>query len=281
MQFRSRFVSQKTVDTLVALVVSACVCAALAVTIHYISILFPTGARADWDEIYVPATNLWARGGNPYDVTGFFSAPWMLPVFWMIQKVGGGFAYEIWLSLVFIAWAFVARRMGAHALETVLFLLSPSVLFGLHVANYESVSLAGMFIPGPVGLLLLAVKPNLNIGTMAFRAKSYRDVAFVLLCLAVSFLLYGLWPLRGASLLNVFWNMSPFPYLVPAGIVLAILAYRKRDIRYAIPVGLCFSPYFAMYSLALVGVALLRNRLALGLFVAAQWLYVVYGALSH
>jgi hypothetical protein len=93
-------------------------------------------------------------------------------------------------------------------------------------------------------------------------------------CPRCSASLYG--PCRQAAQLDdAVWNASPWPYAIPLGIALLVVALRRRNQRAAMGAGPCLSPFLSYHSLSVVMLGLVTfDRIAVAMCVLS-WLPTV------
>ena len=184
-----------------------------------------------------------------------------------------------------------AIRLGAKPLGMALILLSPPVWFGIRQANIEWIPMFGFALPPPIGLLLLATKPQTGFAVgifwlfEAWRAGGLHKViqlcAPLTIAAVVSFAMYGFWPshlLAAQTLVTGSFNASFFPYSLPAGLVLLFTAIKSRRMEWAMGASPCLSPYVVFYSWGSAFLALVRKPQQLAIAVMATWLIAVVQA---
>lgn len=248
-------------------------------------------AGVDWSDTFYPAIRAVGRGLSPYEAApSFFMAPWallpMLPLAWLPESIGR----VIMLLAGLAVYAFVAHRLsGGHTWSVVVFLLSPLVLDGLYNGNVDYLPILGFVLPPQIGLFFVVLKPHIGLGVGLFwLVEAWRDGGAVRvmkifgpvgLALAVSFLLYGLWPLRFSQLLGVSgsWNSSLWPMSLPVGLALLVAAFRSRTMQPAMAAAPCLSPYLVLHSWVTGLVAILDRPLELTAAVVGLW---IFGALT-
>lgn len=202
----------------------------------------------DYENVYRPAIQAWINGANPYTVFGFYNPTWVLallaPLGLLPVELGRFLFFAISLGLLlFVTW-----RLKAHPVGQIAVVLSPLAFDSLVWGNIESIVLLGLVLPLPVGLILLALKPQMTWGAMAwliYRAWKKKELFRSILPLGVitlgSWWLYGFYPMiwqRYSSEAGL--NFSFFPYLLPLGLVLLWRAFQTHRLGYA----LAASPMF-------------------------------------
>jgi hypothetical protein len=189
----------------------------------------------------------------------------------------------ILLSLV--AFAYTAYRLGASRLSIVFFLLSPLVMHGLLNGNIDALVVLGFILPPQIGLFFVLIKPQIGIAVAAYwlietireqRMRGFFIVFGPILSVSLaSFLVFGLWPLRFGEEIDLWWNASLWPASIPVGLVLLVVAVRRRRIEYAMAASPCFSPYVLFHAWvgALLGVVAQTSETIAA--VLGLWLLVI------
>jgi len=255
MVIRSRVIPSRTILTVAVLGI------AIVVLIGAAAVYLPPGI--DWHLTLRPSILSLLTTSSPYTATPlapFAGAPWglwiLLPVALLPEPIGR--AVLLFISLA--ALIFSARRLGARPFGATIFVLSPPILHCLLNANLDWMPVLGFVLPPPIGLFLLAVKPQMGSVVAIFwlveawRRGRWREVLKVFgpitLALGLSLLIYGLWPLNALFIFksSQTWNASLWPASIPVGLALAWAALRKREIRFAMAASPCLSPYVLFHS---------------------------------
>lgn len=236
----------------------------------------------NWTGSFYPAGRAILEGHNPYATHGFFNPPWLLlllaPLTLLPEQVGR----LVLVAMAFAAYLYLIHRAAASRRAVTAFLLSFPVLFTAVEVNLDSFVLMGLLLAGQLGLFLLMLKPQAGVGIALFwlveawRAGGWRKVvrlfAPIVVAFLLSFTLFGNWFVSAGYLQSSSWNTSPFPFAVPVGLGLIAHALRRRDIRFAIPASLCFSPYVGLGSWSLALYPLVQEETALIAVSAGTWL---------
>jgi len=254
----------------------------LALPLMYVGL--PVGL--DWRDTYRPAALAVLDGQSPYSVEIYYAAPWaawLLAPFALLPYALGRLATFL---LGLGAFGFIAWRTGAKPIAMVIFLCSAGVVGCLNNGNVEWMPLLGIVCPPPLGLILLAVKPQVGIGLGVYwgitiwREQGLKRLALtvtpVTVLLLISFLLYGPWPLRfGQTLAWSMDNTALGMHAVFIGVVLLVRALRTRDDRMALAAGPFLSPYVLQFTWSACLVRLLDHPWELAAAVAALWVPVL------
>jgi hypothetical protein len=261
------------------------------------SYALPAPLGIDWRLTYRPAALALWRGDNPYNPAiapeaPFFAAPWallpLLPLTLLPVEIGR-VVVMVGGMLVF---AYTAWRLGANPLTLAAFLLSPPVMHCVVNANIEWLPLLGFVLPPAAGLFFVAIKPQTGLAVAIFwliegwRNGGWRRVvkifAPVTVAFLVSFLLYGLWPLRMTQVLGyaASFNSSLWPGAVPVGLALIATALQKRAIKYAIAASPCLSPYVLLHTWSSTMLSLVGQPLQLVIVVVGWWVVLAISMLA-
>ena len=264
----------------------------LGVVVAALSALFfwmPYGI--DWHWTYRPAALAVLGGESPYSVEIYYAAPWaawlLIPIAVLPTMVGRVAIFLLGVA----AYTYTAWKLGARRGPSLLFLCSTAVIGCLINGNIEWMALLGIVCPPWLGLILLAVKPQVGAGLGVYwlvtiwREHGFKKVILtftpVTVLLIVSVLLYGLWPLRFSQ--TVAWSTSNgtlFPYGIILGVVILAEALRRRHSRAALASGPFFSPYVLSFTwIAMLAYLLDRPRL-LAVAVVVLWIPTLLEAFS-
>jgi hypothetical protein len=241
----------------------------------------------DWECVYRPASRDLVLTGNPYRIAGegFLNAPWVLlpliPLAFLPVNIG----YAILTVVGLGCFAYAAYKFGARPIALAAFILSPPVIHSLLQGNIDWLILLGFVLPPQLGLLLVAIKPQMGSVVAlfwlveAFRKGGWREAVRVFwpvtVALLISFLIYGLWPLHFERELNHWWNASLFPASIPVGVGLLVASLRKRSIGYAMGASPCLSPYVLLHAWSGALMAIVSLPYETLAVVAALWGWVL------
>lgn len=268
------------------------IAAGLALLAVLLAPILPDGI--DWRLTYRPAALAMLHGQNPFGPevapeAPFFAAPWvlilLLPFAFLPVTVGR----SILLIVSLTAFVYTAHKLGASLLSTAAFLLAPPIMHSLLNANIEWIPLLGFVLPPQLGLFLVAVKPQTGFAVgvywlvEAWHTGGWRNVirvfAPVSIALLISFLLFGLWPLRVNQAMSIAWfNASLWPASIPVGLGLLIASIRKREVRFAMGASPCLSPYVLFHSWSAALAGLLPAQLEFFAAVAGLWILILIRA---
>ena len=200
---------------------------------------------SDWKLFFQPAgRSLHA----PYSTGGIYNPPWLIamiaPLTWLPTKIGAAMLASLTLT-VLIGYVKTWPKIVA-------LLLSAPVLATVCNGQVDIIPLLGLIGPTWCSLPLIAVKPQ-GVFLAALKRLDKTSIAFMLTILAVSFLVWGMWPAEIANMPQTSHSRSLFPWTLP--ITLGILAWlrSKPESRYADAL-LCVAslaafPYWGLHSL--------------------------------
>jgi hypothetical protein len=244
----------------------------------------------DWHKAFRPAARELVSGRSPYNVDGYFNAPWallpLIPLALLPENVGRAIAFVVSLA----ALTFTAHRLGARPLAIAVLLVSPPVMHGLLNGNIDWLAAIGFVLPPQIGLFFITVKPQMGIAVgifwmvEAYRKDGWREVMRVFgpitVAMLLSFVLFGLWPLRFERELDLWWNASLWPTSIPVGLALLVSAVRKGKIEYAMGASPCLAPYVLLHSWVGALLAIVASLPEMVAAVIGLWILVVIRAFS-
>lgn len=238
-------------------------------------------ASSDWLNFMYPNVHLLLRG----EMLSLYNPPWTL--FPLIPFAVFPLGRILMLVVAFVSFGFVAIRMGAKPLALAAFLLSPVVYNCLMWGNVEWLSVLGLAINPAIGLLLLAVKPQMMFAVMAFivieryRSRGWRGAFKIGLPLAALFTLslvfFGLWPVHTFSYVGFrdsAFDLNLFPYSVPFGILLFALSLRTHRVHYALAASPLFLPVASPQIWVVSFLALVADTPAMVTASLAYWFVI-------
>lgn len=224
----------------------------------------------DWKGALLPGVKALISNKSPYAV-GVYNPPWVLlpfiPLAIFPQTISTAAMFV--LGLFMPAWA--AARMGAKPMIAAGFALSPFCLLNAQNCNIDWLVLLGFTLPPQIGLFLVLAKPQIGFAVTLFwlveawRNGKMREVLRIFGPITIVFLLslalYGLWPLIYLAKPSIDpSNDSPFPMLVPIGLVLLLYGLRKRRMLPAAMSAPFLSPYLIAHSWAVALFGLTRSQ---------------------
>jgi hypothetical protein len=218
----------------------------------------------DWVQWFRPATLEFINGRSPYTIEGFFNPPWTLipfiPFAFLPERIGSLLLVDIGL----LCFLYVLYRLRIRPIVALLFLLFPTTLVVLHTVNLEWLVMLGLVMPPQIGLFFVLIKPQVGIAMAIYwlvvtphKIKTFLPVVLATL---ISLAVFRDWlpkmVIRGnrTGYYGTF-DISFFPYLVPLGLVLLVLAIRKHKDSFAYMASPFLAPYIGAnsYSILILG----------------------------
>ncbi len=215
---------------------------------------------------------------NPYP------AYWLLTPFSLLPPQIG---FLFWNLLAAMGFIVAIRQLNGRFLP---FALSLPCFWLLYVGQFEGVVALGLALGlaapplwAGLGLVLLALKPQIGLFAILFILLRRRDVKLLLIPAVVfllSLLYWGWWPLEwldsiiGNRATGYSANISLWPYSL---VLLPLLFFKRSSLRLWLIVQSLIVPYFAVYSLAILytmWLPLWANLLTWGLYILGIFLPV-------
>ena len=224
-----------------------------------LSVVAQIDFAGDW-VVYRSALQYVITGRDPYNLLGmelqFYNPPWALWFLLPFAAIPAPYDFVASICVGFVVYAYVCRKFGGSWFTTILFLTSLPVIQSCFYGQIDWLALVGLVLPPPIGLLFVALKPQVCIlvgaywAYEAWLAGGIRAVARLVapLCVAllVTALVYGPWMLNWERMSNevaVIW-----PRLLPVGFGLFVAAFKRGNSRYAIIASPCVSPHVWQHS---------------------------------
>jgi hypothetical protein len=209
-------------------------------------------------------------GRDPYD---FVPNPDKIPYPLPVALIGLPFVWlpdilaaSIYFGLVSTALAWLIARKD-NPLRLVLF-SSPMFLYTLFFAQWSPIVTISWYIPF-LAPLLVTIKPQIALPQFAAH-PSIKGVAFAVIVVVISLLIYPSWPLRWYRLTYQFQSIIPVLTL-PFGPILLLSALFWRDPRARLLLVMSFLPFRGIYDL--LPLFLIPNsRLQIIIFFAISWI---------
>jgi hypothetical protein len=232
------------------------ICILIATIVFLVTYYVPYGV--DWRTAFRPAAQALLHLESPYSVEGYFNAPWALLPLIPIALLPESLGYALLVLFSLAGFSYTAHRIGARPSVIVILLLSPPVIHSLLNGNIDALAVLGFVMPPQIGLFFILIKPQIGIALAIYwLIESWREggvhltfktFAPVTGLLIISFLLFGLWPLRFKDEIHLWWNASLWPASIPIGLGLLAAALRGKKKEYAIAASPFLSPYVLLHS---------------------------------
>jgi hypothetical protein len=239
----------------------------------------------DWIYTYYPATRGLLALQSPYQQTPYFFAPvWsLIPLIPFVLL-----PFDIGRALFFVAsvlgFAYLGYRAGCTPMGIAALLLSAPVANCIQTGNIEWLPLLGSFLPAPVGLIFLSMKPQTTIGIILFvlfsaYKKGFRSLIWACLPTVILFMLsclfYGWWFLRTNAIYGAggIFILRLWPYGVPVGLACLYLAIRRRQIHIAMAASPLLSPYTILLTWSGFVLSFAKSTKAIVLVSILSWIF--------
>lgn len=259
------------------------------VSLPLLYISLPIGL--DWRDTYRPAALAILEGRSPYSVDIYYAAPWgaalLIPFAVLPYTIGRFLLFLFSLG----SFALVGIKLGARPGSLVIFLTSAAVAGCLNNGNIEFLPLLGAIAPPWLGLILIAIKPQVGVGLAVYwawsiwREKGFRAVLLtflpVSLILSASFIIYGPWILRFSQTLAWSVDNTSLGLLgLALGLPVLLGAIRRRSPELALASSPLLSPYALQFTWVSLLASLLERPRALLLASIALWIPVILRVLE-
>lgn len=212
----------------------------------------------DWTEVFRPATLALVNGRSPYEIKNYVNPPWALIPFIPLLLFPENVGRAILALSTIAALTYLTYRLGAKPLAILFFLLSPPVIQMILDGAVDWLVALGFILPPQIGLLFVVIKPQIGIAIVFYwliqvwRTDGFRKVIQVFLPVSLltilSFVFFGLWPIKLSLVSEWGGGASLWPVSVPVGLVLLVISIRKQQINYAMAASPCLSPYVILHS---------------------------------
>jgi hypothetical protein len=210
---------------------------------------------AFWPAAHVPL--------DPFSVPAFLNPPWvallLYPLTFLSERVAQAIIAFSNLAITLL----LVARYGGNRWSFILTVTSAPFLSLLFNGNIDFLPMAAFLLPAKWGLALMLSKPQVGImaGLIWYKQARHKMIFLIpaITLLLISFTIWGWWipdmlkqSLASGGRSVGPWNISPFPWLVPVGLLLLYYAWKKEDELIAVAATLCLVPYFAAYSLTAI-----------------------------
>jgi hypothetical protein len=239
----------------------------------------------DWNFTYYPAARALIALQSPYTQAPLFFAPaWsllpLIPFVFFSPAVGGALFFVASL----LGFAYVGYRAGCTPIGIAALILSAPVANCLQTGNVEWLPLLGVFLPPPIGMVFLSMKPQTTIGIMIFLVyqaskqgfwQVVRVCAATIVLFVLTWVAYGWWFLRIGG---AFTAAGPFvihlwPYGIPIGLLGMALAIRRKDTPFALAASPFLSPYTILITWSGFILSFARSTKSIVLMSLLSWVF--------
>ena len=269
-------------------IVIALICAVLLYSLCIV-IVQVWGGLADWT-IYRRAIAHMLQNYNPYYLPGryqFYNPPWvlilMLPFFIFPPPYDA--AALMVATLVGVTYA--SHKMGGRIWGTILLLTCPPIVACFLCGQIDWLVLLGLVLPPQYGLFLVVIKPQVGaVVALYWFIRTWQtqgldgviDTFGPVVCgYLLSFLWFGLWPLRWITLSQqetqlplTFW-----PFGITFGLYLAYRAIQRHNVNDAVYAAPFLSSHVRVYSWAGCFLTLVTEPKLLALMSISMWIILL------
>lgn len=218
----------------------------------YIMYQFPNN---DWINIFYKSAQQILLFKSPFDIPSYMNPIWvaimLTPFTLFTPEISRGMFGIISLS----SSVFICYKLNISIKNSLLIILSASVLQGFFQSNIEPVLLLGIFAPASIALVILMSKPQIGVGYFIYQLYwSYKEHRMIKTILPVVVLLILTLPYipsiiqSGQRVSSLSRNVSLFPYSIIPGIILLAIAIYKKQPLLTICSSILLSPYAALYT---------------------------------
>ena len=207
----------------------------------------------DWEAIS-RGVLAFLSGQNPYlvghDSSRFFNPIWSALLLAPLAELPANMQPITLAVLPLVVAVMLSRHFRFRGLRLLLFLLTPTLWFCIAYGNIDWLVWLGLLLPTPIGLLLLAIKPQttvLVILVILLRMKpQHRLLAVLPLTFAVAWWVfgYGVYAPHNNS-----GNIAWWPYSLILGVPLAVLSLWRKSLKLAMVAGVFCTPYVSVTGL--------------------------------
>lgn len=235
----------------------------------------------DWRDTYQPAALQLFKGHSPFLVESFYNPPWILPLLYPLALLPTKLGGAIWCALTLVVFTIAAIRFGACGLALLAIVFSYPLAFMLFYGQIDALVVLGYLLSPPLRLFLVLAKPQIGMGIAlfwgveAFRKGGFKGLAKLFLPIALAYgittVLYGPWYLMGFRIISQSVNASLWPMSLPIGLVLLVIALRKRQQGTAVLASPFLAPYLGPHSWVIPLLGLLPNQWEVVAASAGLW----------
>lgn len=235
------------------------------------------GFSVDWKGCIRPDTLKLLSGSSPYTQGCGLNPPWTYLLLAPIALLPPALGAAVMFVFTYVIYALALRALGAKPLMILAYIFCPLVLFNAQNGNIDFLPVLGMILPPWLGLFFLAIKPQIGAGLALFWIveawrSTARLIAPVTVAYFLSFVVFGLYPLRLVHMLEDPFNASIFPFGLLFGVPLLVYALVKRQKLISIAATPLLAPYINVHSYAVLLFAFIPYEAPFCLAVALSWL---------
>ncbi len=227
----------------------------------YFFLSFLPVVGTDWEGTFYSVSH---NISHPYMTRSFINPPWVALALYSFRFFSMDRSKILNAALTVTMFAYLIIRRGGGILPFIVTMTSFPLVATICYSNIEWIIAFAFILHNKWGIPLLVIKPQSGIlAGFSWFMWSENKLAFIVpggLVIASSFLIWGNWISKMIANVKYVqsegmgtWNISPFPYLFPVGLVIMfyILIRRPKNSELlAVGATLCVAPYFAYQSLA-------------------------------
>jgi hypothetical protein len=248
-------VTRQQLLTLSGFVALAVIIFSIFIAIAFVSTVF-TGF--DWGVIRAAILRMWS-GQEIYQLerdVGVFNPPWyfviLSPLGFLPEKIGWSVVNTISIFSILL----LANRYKLSKLSTGFLIASPPFFYNLVQGHIDVLMLLCLFLPAEYLLLAATAKPQILLPIAlklirANRAVWLKAVLITSIVVALSFLFFGLWPLRAIELAQLQFSQpqkhnllaSIWPLQLIIAVPLILLGLERDEERFYLAAAPLMSSY--------------------------------------
>jgi len=243
--------------------------------------------------VFRTATRVALRGGNPYDVSirngytglfySFYNPPWIIPFLVPFTILPERYGLALLWCCTFITYAYLVFNTKPTKQTILLIFTSAPMILDLYYGQINFLVWLGLLLPPPIGLLFLALKPQIGFGVILYRImcawKSngwyglMRLIWPLALISIISFVIYGFWPMGWQHMTVGEEQSGLWPYFLPLGVGLVVYAIKQKSCEHAILAMPFVAPHIWTHSLVGWLLQLQKYPKLLRLACIGLWVY--------
>jgi len=240
------------------------------------------GWGIDWKGNIREASLDLLAGRTPYTSIIRCLPPWVYLITAPIAMLPPDLGAAVIFVLTYMILSYVLYRMNAKTWVILVFMFNTFTFVNAKNGNLDSLAMLGFILPPQIGLFFVLIKPQIGAGIALFwlieswRKGKYREVLRVYTPVSaayvISFLFYGLWPLKLIGMTQDVYNASLWPFGIPVGIILLYKGIRERNALFAIGASPFLAPYVNITSFVVALMPFIPNPILIMISAALSWI---------
>ena len=243
--------------------------------------------------VFRAATQVALCGENPYNVSiqngytglfySFYNPPWIIPFLIPFTILPERYGLALLWCCTLIIYAYLVFNTKPTKQTILLVFTSAPMILDLYYGQINFLVWLGLLLPPPIGLLFLALKPQIGFGVMiywivcALKGGGWSGVARLIwplvLILTISFAIYGFWPMCWQHVAVGEEQSRLWPYFLPLGLGLVVYALKQESHEHAILAMPFIAPHIWTHSLVGWLLQLQKYPKLLQLAYIGLWVY--------